>query len=59
MAYERIKTEMHGDTSRWMRRADAKRAASRLRRVADSKAARDGERDAGLRDSPRRLNRGS
>jgi hypothetical protein len=43
MAYERIKTEMHGDTSRWGHREDIKRAADRLRREADKRAAAEGE----------------
>lgn len=38
MAYERMKTEMHGDTSRWGYRADVKHMADRLRRSADKHA---------------------
>jgi hypothetical protein len=37
MAYERIKTEMRGDTSRCIPRADAKKASDRLRREADKR----------------------
>ena len=35
MAYGRVKTEMHGDTSRWGHRDDVKRAADKHRRHAD------------------------
>lgn len=38
MALGRIKTEMHGDTSRWGPRAVIKHAADKLRREADKHA---------------------
>ena len=46
MAYERIKPNMHGDTSRWGHREDIKRAADRLRREEDKRECAEGEREA-------------
>ncbi len=46
MAYQRLKTEMKGDTSRWGRRAPIKHAADRLRREADKRASAEGVRAA-------------
>lgn len=42
MAYENIKTEMHGPRGRWCPRADAKQAAKRQRRADDKRAAQEG-----------------
>ena len=47
MAYGHLKTEMHGDTSRWGHRADVKRAARRLRRERDRRATLE-SRDLGV-----------
>lgn len=52
MAYQRTKTEMHGDTSRHMHRADAKQAANRERRFIDARVARDGAREHALEANP-------
>lgn len=41
MAYAKVKTEMHGDTSRWGPRSDYKKAARKRRRRADRKAIRE------------------
>jgi len=38
MALAKVKTEMKGDTSRWVHREEAKRASKRRRRVADRRA---------------------
>lgn len=41
MAYANIKTEMKGDTSRWMTRNEAKAASKKIRRAHDKKAVKE------------------
>lgn len=53
MAKAKLKTEMKGTTSRWMRRAEAKDAANHRRRVADKEETdyeTEDENDSGTSD---------
>jgi hypothetical protein len=54
MALRFLQTEMHGDTSRWGRRAVVKHEARRLRRRNDRRTAVDGlcEATAGSHTKP-------
>lgn len=38
MAHKNVKTEMKGDTSRWVTRAEAKSASKKIRRLRDKQA---------------------
>jgi len=41
MAYTKMKAEMKGDTSRWCRRAEAKKTSKKVRRTNDKKAIKE------------------
>ena len=41
MAYQKVKAEMKGDTSRWCKRAEAKKGSKKARRTNDKKAVKE------------------